>query len=367
MAERDRYDRDRGRDYDERDREYGRGSDRERGYQDRGMVSRGADEVRSWFGDDEAQRRREMDEQRDRSFSQREREGGPNSERARREHGWGREGQAWESGRGTSAYGDQRDFVGRGQDWSGSQFSPRGREWYDPGYDRVTPRWTGGSRDYGDEDSSRRYGNWQYSGAFGSGHTSPSFSGGYGAGNYESGNYRTGAGGYGSSASGGPTYAGRDVGYTGEGRWSGQPYGSQYSGGSYGGASTGSFAGRGPRNYQRSDERIREDVNERLTADPRVDASDIEVRVQNGEVTLSGSVDERRARRMAEEIIEDLPGVRDVRNEIRVSQKRWGNEEQHRYVGEQSRGREDGAIGHTGNPQQRDDVTTLNTKETKNR
>jgi hypothetical protein len=318
-------------------------------------MSRGADEVRSWFGDDEARRRREMDEQRERQFDPRGRDYGPNSEHARREHGWGNQGQRPDSEwRGSqTAWGDQRDFIGRSNDWSGSQYSPRGREWYDPGYGSAQYQ-PGSPRDYRHEDQSRREGNWQYSGSSYGGNytpnqTSPGFSGGYGAGSYESGNY---GGSWGNRD--------RDSRTTGEGRWSGQ----QQSGSSYGGWSYGSgmFAGRGPRNYQRSDDRIREDVNDRLTADPRIDASDIDVRVQNGEVTLSGTVDERRTRRLAEEIIEDPPGVRDVRNDLRVSHGRWG-EERHQHVGEQSRGREDGSIGHTGDPQRRDDVTTVNVKD----
>jgi osmotically-inducible protein OsmY len=51
--------------------------------------------------------------------------------------------------------------------------------------------------------------------------------------------------------------------------------------------------GKGPRGYQRSDERVFEDVCDRLTDDPRVDASDVEVRVENGEVTLTGTVRSR--------------------------------------------------------------------------
>jgi hypothetical protein len=84
--------------------------------------------------------------------------------------------------------------------------------------------------------------------------------------------------------------------------------------------------------------------------------------VQNGEVILSGTVDDRRTRRLAEEIIEDLPGVRDVRCDLRVNRDRWG-QERHQQVGEQSRGREDGSIGHTGDPQRRDDITTVNVKD----
>ena len=374
MADRDRHDWDRGRDYGDRDREYGRGGDRDRNEHDRGMVSRGADEVRSWFGDDDARRRREMDEQRERQGGGRDY--GANSERARSEHGWQRQDyrpdqqqgyrpdQQWESGR-TSQQG------GFGE----RQYSPRGQEWDDPRYNAGGPTWTGGSRDYGDEDS-RRQGNWRYTGGnYAAGQTNRSFSGGYGAGNYESGNYgasfRSGSSGsnYSGGSSGSGSY-GRDFGSTGEGRWSGQQPGNRSSSesASYWGVTGGMFAGRGPRNYQRSDDRIREDVNERLTADPRVDASDIDVRVQNCEVTLSGTVEDGRTRRLAEEIVEDLPGVRDVRNELRVNRRgQWGNQDQHRQVGEQSRGREDGAIGHTGDPQKRDDVTTINTKDTTKR
>jgi osmotically-inducible protein OsmY len=79
-----------------------------------------------------------------------------------------------------------------------------------------------------------------------------------------------------------------------------------------------SHRGKGPTNYRRSDERIREDVCEYLTHDERVDASNIEVNVQEGVVILSGSVDERMAKRRAEDIADSCMGVRDVRNEIRV-------------------------------------------------
>ncbi len=80
----------------------------------------------------------------------------------------------------------------------------------------------------------------------------------------------------------------------------------------------GQFAGQGPKGYRRSDDRILEDVSERLTQHPDVDARDIEVRVQNGEVTLSGSVTQRHCKRLAEDISENVFGVKDVRNEIRV-------------------------------------------------
>jgi osmotically-inducible protein OsmY len=81
-----------------------------------------------------------------------------------------------------------------------------------------------------------------------------------------------------------------------------------------------SHYGRGPKGYIRSDERIREDVSDRLTDDWLVDASDIDVTVHNGEVTLSGTVDSRQAKRRAEDCAERASGVRDVLNNLRVQQ-----------------------------------------------
>jgi osmotically-inducible protein OsmY len=78
--------------------------------------------------------------------------------------------------------------------------------------------------------------------------------------------------------------------------------------------------GRGPRGYVRSDERIREDVSDRLTDNPILDASGIEVSVANGEVTLSGSVDSRYSKRLAEDIAEEVSGARHVQNNLRVRQ-----------------------------------------------
>jgi hypothetical protein len=83
--------------------------------------------------------------------------------------------------------------------------------------------------------------------------------------------------------------------------------------------SAGPHAGRGPRNYRRPDERIREDVCDVLCDHGWVDASEIDVTVQTGEVTLSGVVRERQQKRMAEEAVEQVTGVRDVHNQLRVS------------------------------------------------
>jgi osmotically-inducible protein OsmY len=80
------------------------------------------------------------------------------------------------------------------------------------------------------------------------------------------------------------------------------------------------YRGRGPKGYTRSDDRIREDVCDRLTDDPRIDASDVEISVSNGEVTLSGTVDSRQAKRRAEDTAEEISGVKDVQNNLRVQE-----------------------------------------------
>lgn len=78
------------------------------------------------------------------------------------------------------------------------------------------------------------------------------------------------------------------------------------------------FRGRGPRGYRRSDERILDDVCSLLTEDADVNASEIEVSVQDGEVTLRGTADSRMAKRWAEDIAEDVLGVVDVHNQLRI-------------------------------------------------
>jgi osmotically-inducible protein OsmY len=109
-------------------------------------------------------------------------------------------------------------------------------------------------------------------------------------------------------------------------RWRTEPYGTRelwrerYYGASRYLASVprGRFTGRGPKGYQRSDERIREDVSEELAFAGDIDASDIEVHVSNCIVTLDGEVESREEKRFAEDIAEAAPGVRDVHNNLRV-------------------------------------------------
>jgi hypothetical protein len=78
------------------------------------------------------------------------------------------------------------------------------------------------------------------------------------------------------------------------------------------------YSGRGPRSYNRPDDSICDEVCERLTYAGDVDATDIDVKVRKGEVILKGNVEDRRQRRMAEDIAHSVSGVMDVRNDLKA-------------------------------------------------
>ncbi len=121
----------------------------------------------------------------------------------------------------------------------------------------------------------------------------------------------------------------------GRGAYGENPYGyyGQYApGGGYSGSAGGGYssadfavprmrgsARRGPKGYTRSDERIQEEVCERLTHAPEyVDVSDVSVAVQNGAVTLEGTVINRHMKHRIEDIVDQCSGVQDIDNRIRV-------------------------------------------------
>jgi hypothetical protein len=93
-----------------------------------------------------------------------------------------------------------------------------------------------------------------------------------------------------------------------------QRFGERFEGG------RGEHTGHGPKGYARSDDRVREDICERLTEHGEIDARELEVTVQDGEVTLSGTITSRRAKRMVEDVAEEVSGVKDVHNQLRVKQ-----------------------------------------------
>jgi osmotically-inducible protein OsmY len=77
----------------------------------------------------------------------------------------------------------------------------------------------------------------------------------------------------------------------------------------------------GPRARRKSDDSLREEIREILTADPELEATDIEVEVEDGAVTLRGAVVDSDARLLAEELVESLAGVREVHNRLRVERE----------------------------------------------
>ena len=100
-------------------------------------------------------------------------------------------------------------------------------------------------------------------------------------------------------------------------------------------ARRGRFFGRGPKGYRRSDERIREEICDRLMTHPDIDASDIELSVSNGVVTMSGMVEDRHEKRLAEYLAEDAIGVNDVENRLKVRHGFWAT-----VIGERATERE---------------------------
>ena len=87
----------------------------------------------------------------------------------------------------------------------------------------------------------------------------------------------------------------------------------------------GPYAGRGPKNYRRSDERILEDICERLMEHPSIDASDIEVSVNDGDVTLTGTVENRAVKHLSEAMAETVNGVKEVHNQLRTAARDAGS------------------------------------------
>jgi osmotically-inducible protein OsmY len=210
-------------------------------------------------------------------------------------------------------------------------YSPGGYQNYGGGSGYGSNQWTGG---FGGSSYGRNYGNTSGSGSYGG-----SYSSGMG-GDYNRGSSGYGDRSYGSGYGYGTGSQGSEYGYGSSGRES--DYRGRQDDRGWWDRTTDEVSswfgdeeaerrrrmdrmnekmhkGRGPRNYQRSDDRIKEDINDRLSDDWFVDASDIDVTVQNGEVTLTGNVDERTAKRRAEDIVESVSGVKHVENRIRVT------------------------------------------------
>jgi len=199
----------------------------------------------------------------------------------------------------------QGGYYGQGRRWTGEPFDGEDqRRTRDGGQDRY--------REAGRSGRSERYGPSSYGGQSSSGFAPSPYDEGdvsswYGG--------DTGMGDPGSSRPGYDRQGYERQGQRQSGGWQGQSQQSAFGGGSR----SGQFRGHGPRGYQRSDDRIREDVCELLTHHGEIDAREMDVEVQGATVVLRGTADSGRTRRLAEELVEGIPGVRDVRNELRVN------------------------------------------------
>ena len=191
------------------------------------------------------------------------------------------------------------------------RYEDRSRDYQDD-YRRERGEWSGGSRtaDFGHR------GDWGRQGSWGTYGNRPSYDRGEERGQYGGQNR-------GNVQHGGPYGQPRgQYGGQSEGPYGGGQYGGglgSYYGGLGGFGEQGRYAGRGPKSWQRSDDRIKEDVNERLTEHPQIDATEIDIQVRNGEVTVSGSVEDRRIKRMVEDLVEGVSGVKEVHNQLRAN------------------------------------------------
>jgi osmotically-inducible protein OsmY len=243
--------------------------------------------------------------------------------------------------------GDRNRFGGRDGDDRHRRGMGGSNQDRDAGLDYETRRQFGWDRDeaddYGGQNPSHRmmgsaYGGYGQGGPEGDrdyrgrGYGSDYLQGGYDPDNdYREGMSGSGGGGRGMGSTPGEFGRGADYdrrsdgnsqrfGDAGSGSAGDERGGSGTSGRSdYAGNLMAAHRGRGPKGYTRSDDRIREDVCDRLTDDPHIDASEIDVRVAQGEVTLSGTVIDRTAKRYAEDLAERIGGVRHVQNNLRVS------------------------------------------------
>jgi len=81
----------------------------------------------------------------------------------------------------------------------------------------------------------------------------------------------------------------------------------------------GPHAGKGPAGFQRSDARLRERICEALEDHDYIDATNVNVAVHDSDVTLTGSVEDRAQRRLVEDCVYQVSGVRDIHNNLRIT------------------------------------------------
>ncbi len=80
----------------------------------------------------------------------------------------------------------------------------------------------------------------------------------------------------------------------------------------------GPYSGLGPSGYDSAGDPVGQEIYSRLTQHGQLDASNIEIVIDDGEVLLEGTVDSEETKRLAEEAVETVTGVDRVQNLLRV-------------------------------------------------
>jgi osmotically-inducible protein OsmY len=264
-------------------------------------------------------------------------------------HGQGQSGptlQGRENGGYSSPQGRGRQGERYGNDWqSGAGYSGGERNWANDSGGRSMyrgsegqpeefgnyggpsyggPRQSGyGQSGYGTGYRQSGYGNSYAQGGYGGGYSQAGPNTGYGHSTYGQRTYGNSGGPYGNYGSSqqsepiGPTYSSEPA-----SRGSQRTGGGQYSwdSGTSGMGSSYQSRNRGPKGYKRSDERINEDLSDQLMKGP-VDASDVELKVADGVVTLTGTVPDRHCKYLLEDLAERIAGVKEVNNEVRIKRE----------------------------------------------
>jgi len=268
--------------------------------------------------------------------------GAPGERGHERNEGYGeypREGGYSEARRYASFSGTGASHEGRHEDHEEGSFLSEDSPGHVP-----NQRWSGG---YGaDRDRELERAGWQASGPpSGRGFTGSDFGG----------PPRRRDRAYGAPADVGPRHFGNEVDRGGRMGWGREPdrdrgYG---MGGGYGYPGTdmgmggppdedrGPHYGKGPKGYKRSDERTREDVCDAIAHQGHIDATDVEVKVEGGIVTLSGTVIHRHDKRGLEHIAERCRGVHEVHNELRLKRSDAGKHQKQQQQQQQQQVRQD--------------------------
>lgn len=78
--------------------------------------------------------------------------------------------------------------------------------------------------------------------------------------------------------------------------------------------------------HTRSDKVIYQEVCEKLLATPYVDASGITVEVKDAVVSLQGIVEDRKMKKMAELVLENVSGIKDIQNSLSYKRREYEQE-----------------------------------------